>query len=158
MIFTPCFAFHILLFVICCFYSVLKRGVQTYTKKLYLGTFWSIILVYRFTSGQVSKLCFYHKQRVYLSIRSRKAGKLSRTDGIKVQVYVSISVIYKDLKVKESTEFTKKEEEHIDTPLYFFFYLNSAAQFLVRTPSAWETKSSKHLDMSEFSPILVQQT
>lgn len=33
------------------------------------------------------------------------------------------------------------------------YYLNSAAQFLVRNPSAWETKSSKHLDMSEFSGL-----
>ena len=41
---------------------------------------------------------------------------------------------------------------------HFAYNLNSAAQFLVRTPSAWETKSSKHLDMSEISPILVQQT
>ena len=38
---------------------------------------------------------------------------------------MKISVIYKDLKVKESTELTKKEEEHIETPLYFFFYINS---------------------------------
>ncbi|WP_314649541.1 hypothetical protein, partial [Prevotella multiformis] len=35
---------------------------------------------------------------------------------------------------------------------------NSAVYNHVRNPSGRETKSSKHLDASEFSPILVLQT